>query len=373
MGTEIIRVDPAGGSQEAIARAADVLRSGGLVAFPTETVYGLGASVAHARAVDRLRELKARPANKAFTVHVGSMEAALGFVPDPTGTARRLMRKAWPGPLTLVLDAPDPAAAPALRDLEAEAATAVFYEGTVGLRYPDDALAEALLRVVTVPVVAASANRAGQAPPSCGDDVLRELNGHVDLLLDAGRSRYAKPSTIVRVRESRLQVLREGVLDARVIARMATLRVLFVCTGNTCRSPMAAGFAGRMLADRLGCSERDLPDRGVQVASAGTAGGLGKANDHAVEVMASRGIDISGHQSAALTVEQVHQADHIFVMTEAHRRHVEDMVSSASLRVTMLLADRDLEDPIGGSREEYEACAQAIEKGVAARLQEVVI
>ncbi len=373
MATEVVRVDPGKGNESAIRNAAKVLAEGGLVAFPTETVYGLGACVNRSDALARLRNVKTRPPDKAFTVHIGSRDHAREFVPELTGLAQRLIRKAWPGPLTLILDAEDPTAASVTAKLDRSASAALFYDKTIGLRCPDDRVAEALLRAVPVPVVATSANRAGKASPRTADDVLNDLDGQIDLLIDAGPTRYSKPSTIVRVQARSFRVVREGVYDARTIDRLSMLRLLFVCTGNTCRSPMAAVLAERLLAERLGCEMADLASHRVAVSSAGTAGGYGGASANAVKVISRRGLDISGHLSTALAIEHLQQADHIYVMTRVHRQRILAMLPAAEQRVALLLGDQDVRDPVGGAESDYEQCARLIDEGIRVRLQEVML
>jgi protein-tyrosine phosphatase len=372
MGTEVIKVDPENAYGDTVRRAVEVLDQGGVVAFPTETVYGVGARVDRPEAMGRLRALKSRPADKAFTVHIGSREDAFAFAPECPPLASRLMRKAWPGPLTLVVGLEDPGAAPASRSLNGVAMKAIYYNNAVGLRYPDDSVAEAVLRAVKAPMVAASANEAGLAPPLDAADVLENLDGRIDVLLDAGPTKYSKPSTIVRVTADGYEMIREGVYDAGIIERLSVLRILFVCTGNTCRSPMAEGIARKMLADKLGCHPDELPGRGVVVTSAGTGGGFGAASDNAVQVMSERGIDVTQHQSSGLTAEAIQQADHVFVMTTMHRNRVLDIVPAAEDRVRLLLDAEDVRDPVGGDRDEYERCAQIVEGGVRARLEEVM-
>lgn len=343
------------------------------MAFPTETVYGLGARADHAGAMKRLREVKSREPSKAFTVHISSRDDAPRFVPGFGGLAARFGRKAWPGPMTLVVSVDDPSSAQVMAGRNGKAAQAMYYNHTIGLRCPDDGVAQGLLRAVDAPVVAASANLAGAAPPYTAAEVLRGLDGKIDLLIDAGRTRYAKESTIVRVTGSSYEVVREGVYDAGIVERLSTVRLLFVCTGNTCRSPMAAGLAGPMLAEKLDCRPSELLDRGVVLQSAGTSGGAGGASTHAREVMAKRGINLSGHVSSALSAEMVQQADYIFAMTQAHRETILQLVPSSESKVMLLLDGENVRDPMGSEEDEYERCAQTIERGLRVRLQEVTI
>jgi protein-tyrosine phosphatase len=134
---------------------------------------------------------------------------------------------------------------------------------------------------------------------------------------------------------------------------------------------MAEALAAQTLAARLGCRAGDLPDRGVIVESAGTAGGFGGAASHAITVLGKRGIDLSGHVSSPLLAEKIHQADYIYAMTRSHREAVLDIDSSAEDRVTLLLGDCDIRDPIGGSESDYASCVAEIEEGLQVALKEI--
>jgi tRNA threonylcarbamoyl adenosine modification protein (Sua5/YciO/YrdC/YwlC family) len=354
-----------------LARAAAVLRSGGVVAFPTETVYGVGARADLPQAVTRLRVLKGRTDGKPFTVHIAEPDDVRRYVPRMSPFGRRLIRKGWPGPITVLCRVPDLSSVPVLRDRDATLAAELYCDAEIGLRCPAHAATRQLLAAAEGPVVASSANRAGHPPPRTAEDVRANLGDAVDLLLDAGPADYGQPSTIVRLRENEYELVRAGVYDARTIRRLASMNFLFVCTGNTCRSPMAAGLFRQLLARRMECTVAELAERLVTVRSAGSFAGDGaRAAEEAIEVMRRRGIDIADHRSSRLSPELIHTADRIYVMTETHAGAVTALVPSAQVK-TRLLGEGPIEDPIGGTVAVYESCAARIAQALAARLEEV--
>jgi len=195
-------VDPASPDPVAIAAAAAVLRAGGLVAFPTETVYGLGADALDPAAVRRIYEAKGRPAFNPVIVHVASSEQARRLTRRWPATATRLAHHFWPGPLTLVLpkDVSVPDVVTAGRD-------------AVGVRVPAHPVALALIRAADLPVAAPSANRFTQLSPTSADHVAQALAGRVDILLDGGPARVGIESTVVDLTGTVPRLLRPGMIS----------------------------------------------------------------------------------------------------------------------------------------------------------------
>jgi len=181
----------------AIPHALEILRAGGLVAFPTDTVYGLGALVSDNAAIESIFTTKDRPIEKAIPILIGDADDLDNVAIDIPELARRLAARFWPGPLTIVV--------PKRADLP----EAVSSTDTVGVRVPDHAVARALLRAAG-PMAVSSANLSGEASPRTAEEVIRQLNGHIPLVLDGGGTRGGVPSTVVDVTGAEPVILRAG-------------------------------------------------------------------------------------------------------------------------------------------------------------------
>jgi len=185
-----------------IARAADLLRAGRLVAFPTETVYGLGANALDPAAVARIYAAKGRPATSPLIVHVASIDMAKSLIASWPETAHLLTKKFWPGPLTLVLRKK-----PAIPDI----VTAGL--GTAGLRMPAHPIAQALLQAAGIPLAAPSANRFTELSPTTAEHVRHSLGDGVDLILDGGPCTVGIESTVLSLAGPQPLLLRPGAIS----------------------------------------------------------------------------------------------------------------------------------------------------------------
>ncbi len=356
----VIDVRNADDARDVVHRAVQALAEGQLVAFPTETVYGVAASAVNGAAVERLIDVKGRKEHQPLALAIRSDDDALDYAPTMNPLARRLARRCWPGPVTLVVD--DSSDESLVNQLPENVQRAVRPADTIGLRVPAHQTIMDVLRMIAGPVVLSSANRSGQPDPLTAEDVVAGLGEDVALILDDGPSRYGQPSSVVRVLDTRFEMLREGVVPERTVRRLASLMVLLVCTGNTCRSPMAETLMRKHFADRLGCEVDELEDHGVIVLSAGIAAMPGgRPSPEAVEVMKDRGLCLEDHESQPVTEQLLRHADLIVTMTRAHRDAIVGHWPAASARTRLVRQDQsDVIDPIGGTLEVYRRCAEQI-------------
>jgi L-threonylcarbamoyladenylate synthase len=233
-----------------VGKAVQILKSGGLVAFPTETVYGLGADATNAAAVRRIFEAKGRPATNPVIVHVADESVARRYAGEWPEAAGKLARRFWPGPLTLVV----PKSETIAREVTAGGET-------VGLRAPDHPLALELLRAFDGAVAAPSANRSTRVSPTMAQHVRDELGERVDYILDGGPCRVGIESTVLDLTAEVPTILRPGAVTAEELreeigsVRMLTIRL---DEGTAARSPgqQAKHYAPRALAYRFEREDR---------------------------------------------------------------------------------------------------------------------
>jgi len=197
MKTQVVKIDPENIDLEKVRQAAKIIKKGGIVGFPTETVYGLAADFANKQAVRRIFEVKKRPKDKPLTVQIRDIIYLEKLADGIPPFAYQLMGSFWPGPLTLVLKAKT--------------------GGTLGVRIPANKVARALIEESNTALVAPSANLSGQPEAKTADQVLETFAGLIEMVIDAGAAELGMASTVVDLTVSPPKVLREGIITERDI------------------------------------------------------------------------------------------------------------------------------------------------------------
>lgn len=373
METQIIKINANHIDNSALSRAAAIIDAGGLVAFPTETVYGIACRVCSA-SLAKLNQLKDRTPEKYYTLHIACPDDAAKYVPTMGLRAKKLVKSAWPGPLTIVFELNDSDLKFQKARFQHEVFDNLYRGGSIGIRCPDDPVAAKLLSLTTSAVIASSVNLTNQPPAVDSAQVVEQFSGRLDMILDAGPCKYAKSSTVAKVGKSGIEILRQGVFSESQILEMAKVTVLFVCTGNSCRSPMAEGLFKKYLAEKLACPVDSLKQKGYIIKSAGTMGIVGlPATDEAVSACQAKGVNISEHRSSALTRQLIEQSDLIYVMAQSHGQAVVETDPAAAEKCLLLAEDHDIEDPIGMSQLIYDGCAGMIDQAVKKIISELVL
>ncbi len=334
MTTEVVCVEDRSEVAKELKRAGEILRRGGLVAFPTETVYGIAVAATIPSAVERLYAIKGRPRDKPMTTMVADVADVKRRCPRLPKAAERMMERFWPGPLTLVL-----------KDASGH---------MVGFRFPNHPLAQGLVREAGVPLLVPSANRSANPPATTAEQVLREFPSELDLVIDGGSAEGGVPSTVVQVEGDRIEVLRQGAIPEARLVDSAKAVVLFVCSGNTDRSPLAAALLRRHLSERLSVPVADLDSHGYVVLSAGVEAQEGQPASPAAVRIAKEWpggpLDVEGHVSRRLTEEILDQATHVFCMERAQVEQILAFFPARQRDVRLLDPEgNDIEDPAGRS------------------------
>jgi protein-tyrosine-phosphatase/tRNA A37 threonylcarbamoyladenosine synthetase subunit TsaC/SUA5/YrdC len=393
----VVDLQQAEDPRDLIHRAFQALAEGEVIAVPTETVYALVANALAPAAVARLVSLaqqfagpNKQPVAPRLSLAVKSCDEALDYMCHPTPLALRLARRCWPGPVAIRIRCSEPESA--VQQLPPDVRRHVVgSDGMATLRVPSHRIFQQLQQFASGPLLLATPlDHVGM--PVITADPLRELadsSRHapsIALVLDDGTSRYGGLETTVAVDANTCDVICPGVVEADAIAQFAQPMVLLVCTGNTCRSPMARvlmdhhlssatppATSGRPTSDRP-ASDHAASDGGpsdprgrrlpVRVVSAGLAASHGSgASPEAIAAAETWGLDLREHESRPVSDSLVRHADLILTMTRSHRDSLLGRWPQATPRTFVLRGDGgDISDPIGSSLAVYRACASQMDR-----------
>lgn len=358
--TQIVDVRRCDDLRDEIHRACHRLADGELVVFPTETAYLIVANPLSPTGLQKLVELK--PDGRLVLLLKSCFELG-DYIPEMPANIDKLARRGWPGPLTLAIKSS--LIQGVFRDLSEETRQALIAkDDTVGFRVSSQSVLQEVLRLCPSPLVAISEECFDGPLPRMAASVASQFGDRVAMIFDDGPCRFGEPTTVVRLDASKWEVAEQGVVSECTLQRLCSEVYLFVCTGNTCRSPMAEALFRKLLSDHLKCHDEELVDRGFNVLSAGLSAAHGyPANREAVMLLAEEGIDLRNHESQPLTERLLLHADHVLTMTRGHRQSILNEYPELSNRVSLLSSDHeDIADPYGGGPREYTECKICIEQ-----------
>jgi tRNA threonylcarbamoyl adenosine modification protein (Sua5/YciO/YrdC/YwlC family) len=325
MHTKIISINRATIDETKINEICNCFLSGDVVAFPTETVYGLGALYNEPEAIKRIYTLKSRSASKPLGIYLHDLKQLDELNIANTQILSTIANELLPGPLTIILSDKN--------------------SNKVGIRFSSDPVLLTILKKLPTYIVGTSANISNMSPCSSPQEVFAQFKDSLECIVDGGITAFQQESTIIDLTRDPVFIVRYGayysklcsVLKKNHIPFSTKKMILVVCTGNTCRSPMVEGYLHLIL------KQRKIEDT-YEVDSCGIYAPLNmSASPDAIKVLRDNGIDISHHQSKSINEELIETSNKIIVMTKDHELALCELFPRAKKKIIIL----GIEDPIG--------------------------
>lgn len=264
-------------ARDVVHRAVQALAEGRCVGFPTETDYCVAGSLRHRATVEALlAHAPARSGEPRLSLALKGADESFDWAPGLSPVGRRLTRRCWPGPVVALVEGNHPDSL--VHQLSPAARDAVTGDGQLRLRVPGHSMLADCMRMLAAPLLLAEPMTA-DGPTVTAVDVAAAAGDLLALVLDDGRARYAQPASTIELVDAGFRIVRPGIVAEETLQRLASLMVLFVCTGNTCRSPMAEAQFRLMVAESLGCRPDEVERRGVVIASAGLSAWGGRQGE----------------------------------------------------------------------------------------------
>jgi L-threonylcarbamoyladenylate synthase len=344
---QTIRIDPDKPGTDAIKQAASVIRNGGIIVYPTDTLYGFGIDLNNQQAVNRLNQLKGRDVLKPISILINSRSQAEWLIGPLNPDELACFDKLLPGKITLVFPRRIPASLSVFKRFD-----------KIGVRYPRSKVCDRLITELGFPISSTSVNLAGKPNLGNAGEIQRSFGDAIDLILDSGPSESLLGSTILDCSFYPPVILREGdvrreqiesILGITLKTAQKRFLILFVCSGNICRSPMAEGILRRVL------SKTKYKDQ-VEVKSAGTLQiEDAPAAPEAIEAAYPYDIPLTRHRSRSLTREILAEADLVFCMALNHYNFIQTNFPEYKDKIFLLkqwhenriLSNPSIADPIG--------------------------
>ncbi len=339
-------------SESAYKAAAAALARGELVILPTETIYGVFGDPESQQAIEGMTKIFGPVPVSLAGWHAPSLELALERANVTHPVHRRMLERLLPGPVGFIFESGD------------------------SVRVPDNAAALAVLQtahdaghtnIFSIGLMRDDFGKGDEIEPLLKNDSIRQqlTDAGVTVVIDVGQTALGRPSTILRfTNDGGYEITREGPVGERFISEQLRRRLLFVCTGNTCRSPMASAIAVRVLL------EQGEPEDLFEVSSAGTMAATGAPmTPEAAQALRKLGYEPDSHESKPVTAADVQRADEIYGLTRSHVNAMKDAFPGAAWKVSLLDPDgNDIPDPIGLPASVYDETCRTLESSIRSRL-----